>query len=186
MGIADHTRDGGEADNGEVARPVKAVDAVTVRISPGELVDRITVLEIKMARFIRPAKLVSVKQELASLKRVRDRCIPSTPDLDALAAELGLVNQSIWDAENEVRSCERDRRFNASFVRCARSIYLLNDKRCALKRQINELLGAELLEEKEYHVTSGSPQCRAVVPRSRKHGAKADIREGSGRPARRR
>jgi hypothetical protein len=125
---------------------------IPVAIAPGELLDKITILEIKAARIDDPAKLAHVRNELAALVAARDRAL-AADELEPLAgliAELRAANAALWDAEDALRRCERDGDFGADFVALARSVYRTNDQRAALKRQINELLGSELFEEKHY------------------------------------
>ena len=125
-------------------------DPILVETSPGDLIDQITILEIKSERFSDPGKLGPVRARLASLVRSRDRHISPSPQLMALRGELKCVNEQVWQAEDEIRACERDQDFGERFVEVARSIYRHNDRRAALKRQIDELLGAPWGEEKGY------------------------------------
>ncbi len=123
---------------------------IRVEISPGELLDKITILEIKTARIADPNKRHNVAREMASLTETRRASIPDLPSLHALVAELRDVNAALWDIEDQIREMERARDFGARFVELARSVYRQNDRRAAVKRQINELLGSALVEEKEY------------------------------------
>ena len=129
---------------------MKQRSVITVEVSPGELLDRITILEVKAARITDPAKLRNVGSELATLQAARDRALTSSPELDGLAAELKSVNEALWDIENEIRSCERRQDFGSRFVELARSVYVTNDRRSAIKRQINSATGSRLVEEKSY------------------------------------
>ncbi len=121
-----------------------------VEVSAGELVDKITILEIKAERIRDPAKLANVHRELRSLKAARREALPSSEALDALAAELLRINERLWEIEDDIRDCERKRDFGERFVQLARAVYRTNDRRAAAKRSINELLGSELVEEKDY------------------------------------
>lgn len=132
------------------ARAPGAVASVRVALSPGELIDKITILEIKAERIGDAAKRAHVRTELDLLARTRDAEVPPGPALDRLTAELRTVNARLWDVEDELRDCEREQRFDADFVRLARAVYRTNDRRAALKKQINTLLGAEIVEEKSY------------------------------------
>jgi Family of unknown function (DUF6165) len=118
--------------------------------SPGELVDKITILQIKRERFADAGKRANVERELAALVQAHDRAIPASGELSALAAKLKTVNESLWDVEDQIRVCDHAGDFGPRFVELARSVYRHNDIRCDLKRQINQLLGSELVEEKEY------------------------------------
>lgn len=131
--------------------PMKpSVGAVRVDISPGELIDKITILAIKSERITDEAKLHHVSTELKLLEAARDAAIPKSAELERLTAELRTVNEALWDIEDAIRDCERRQNFDEKFVALARSVYHRNDERAALKREINDLLGATLIEEKSY------------------------------------
>ncbi len=123
---------------------------ITVEIAPGELIDKITILEIKRQRITDAAQRHHAGTELATLVAARDRAVPGSAELARLATELKAVNEARWQVEDEIRLCERDEDFGPRFVALARSVYRTNDRRAALKRQINELLGSKLIEEKSY------------------------------------
>ena len=122
---------------------------LSVPVSPGELLDKISILEIKAERIDDRKKLENVRHELNVLCEVRHALAPSAA-LSALTAELKSVNESLWDVEDALRDCERRLKFGPRFVELARSVYRHNDRRSVLKRQINELLGSRLVEEKAY------------------------------------
>lgn len=126
------------------------IKSIEIPVATGELIDKITILEIKMARFTDGAKIANVRAELALLSERRDASLPYNPVLDALAARLRGVNERIWDLEDEVRDYERQQNFGPEFVAIARKIYRTNDERAALKREINEASGSTLVEEKSY------------------------------------
>ena len=126
--------------------------SVVIEAAPGELIDKITILEIKSARIRDGEKLRNVRKELETLVAARDRTILSPDGLAALTAELRSVNETLWDIEDDVRVCERDGDFGPKFIELARSVYKNNDHRAALKRKINELLGSAIVEEKAYAV----------------------------------
>jgi len=126
------------------------IPTITTEISPGELFDKITILELKNERITDPAKLANVRIMLEDLERTRDANLPASAELAGLVAELYLVNGRIWDVEDALRHAERRGDFGAEFVEMARSVYRENDRRAALKRQIDEMLGSRLLEEKSY------------------------------------
>jgi hypothetical protein len=135
----------------EAAGPPPAqTPGIAVPVSPGELIDKITILEIKSVQLTDPAKLRNVRHELSELSLVRDRSVNGSPELDRLASELRLVNETLWQIEDEIRDCERRREFGPRFVELARAVYHQNDRRVALKRRINELAGSDLVEEKDY------------------------------------
>lgn len=132
---------------------------VTVPISVGELLDKITILEIKAERIADPAKLANIRVELEALDRLR-RALPfdrpgiRRAEIAALVAELGQVNRRLWEVEDLLRDCERAQEFGAEFIRLARSVYKENDLRARLKRRLNEETGSELVEEKSYSAVS--------------------------------
>jgi len=124
--------------------------AIQVPVSPGELIDKIAILEIKCARIVDEIKRVNVAHELALLRAARDAAIAPSAALDTLAAELQAVNGKLWDIEDAIRRHERAGEFDRGFIALARAVYQTNDRRAAIKRQINDLLGAAIVEEKSY------------------------------------
>jgi len=120
------------------------------RISVGEFLDKITILQIKSERIKDFEKLRNIGQELAILNQIRAEALDSRPELSELEAELKKVNEIIWVLEDEVRDHEHRKDFGSSFVSLARSIYQANDRRALLKRQINEIVGSNIIEEKSY------------------------------------
>ena len=124
--------------------------AIRVEISVGELIDKITILEIKSQRIDDPNKQANITRELELLRRVRHQDVPGSPELEALARELKSTNEMMWDIEDRVREHERNSDFGDEFIEQARSVYHTNDRRAALKRNINELTGSKLVEEKSY------------------------------------
>jgi hypothetical protein len=121
-----------------------------VPISPGELIDKITILEIKSARMSDPAKLANVRTELALLTGTWQSSAYAATDIRAEWAALRRVNEQLWDIEDRIRDKERDRSFDDSFVELARAVYVTNDERAAIKKRINLKLGSSLVEEKSY------------------------------------
>ncbi len=124
--------------------------SVLVPVSWGEIVDKITVLEIKAERLADPAKLANVTKELGELVAIRDQHFRDHEGLERLAGELKSVNERLWVIEDDIRDCERAKNFGDAFVALARSVYITNDDRARVKRQINDLLGSDLVEEKSY------------------------------------
>jgi hypothetical protein len=119
---------------------------ITVEIAPGELIDKITILEIKGERITDAAKRHHVGTELALLVAARDCTVPGSAELTRFETGLKDVNEALWQSEDEIRLGERDEDFGPRFIALARSVYRANDRRAALKRQINELLGSRLME----------------------------------------
>ncbi|HEX9809270.1 MAG TPA: DUF6165 family protein [Alphaproteobacteria bacterium] len=124
--------------------------AITIRISPGEMIDRLTILEIKAEHIDDETKLVNIRRELEELAAVAEKAIPENDVVEKLRAELKDVNDKLWDIEDDIRDCERKGDFGPVFVSLARAVYRTNDERAALKRRINDALGADIAEEKSY------------------------------------
>lgn len=124
--------------------------SVLVEVSVGELVDKITILEIKAERLEAPEKIANVRLELELLMKVQQSAVAGLPGIAELRARLKETNTRIWDIENQIRELERAGDFGLPFVEVARSVYRTNDERARLKREINELAGSKLVEEKSY------------------------------------
>jgi tetratricopeptide (TPR) repeat protein len=124
-------------------------------VTPGELLDKLTILQIKGERITDPAKLADVRAELAAVGEVAEQACPRSEELGRLTAELRSVNAALWDVEDALRVCERQGDFGPGFVELARSVYRHNDRRAALKRQLNQLLGAPYSEQKSYASYAG-------------------------------
>jgi hypothetical protein len=127
-----------------------AVTSVSIEVAPGDLLDRITILEIKEERIAAESALRSVRFELASLRAARDGRIASSPELDRMTAELRQVNEKLWDLEDAVRVSEASQDFGANFIASARGIIHTNNRRAALKQAINRMLGAGFQDEKSF------------------------------------
>ncbi len=123
---------------------------IRVEIAPGELIDKITILEIKAERIADAGQRANVLVELATLSDARAAAIPPDGEIDRLAAELKTVNEALWKIEDDIRDCDRDGDFGPHFVELARAVYRNNDRRAELKRAVNLRLGARLVEEKSY------------------------------------
>lgn len=121
-----------------------------VEISPGELIDKLTILEIKLERISDASKLANVDREHAVLKSVCDANFSETPRLLELKQRLKQINAALWEIEDSIRELERDKDFGEGFIALARSVYQTNDRRAATKREINDLLNSDLFEEKSY------------------------------------
>jgi hypothetical protein len=117
----------------------------------GDIIDKITILRIKFDRIRDSGKRENVRRELELLERIFAEYFPAAgPDADRLADQLHEVNQALWDVEDELRECERRHDFSAGFISLARSVYATNDRRAAIKRDLNVALGSALVEEKSY------------------------------------
>ena len=125
-------------------------DVLLVPVSAGELIDKITILQIKFDRISDDRKRANVKRELDALVAVRARHFADVSGLPALTERLRLVNERLWDIEDDIRAEEARQIFGAGFVALARSVYQSNDERARIKREINDLVGSRLIEEKSY------------------------------------
>jgi Family of unknown function (DUF6165) len=123
---------------------------INVPVSPGELLDKITILRIKSKRIGDPAKLANVRLELRLLEETWNASAYAKVDIEAEISALGLVNERLWVIEDDIRDQERAQAFDAEFIRLARAVYFENDERAAIKRRINAKLGSAIVEEKSY------------------------------------
>ena len=123
---------------------------ISTPVSYGELIDKITILEIKSERMTDAAKLANVRDELQLLNALWLDDPASHADISAERAELKRINEALWEIEDEIRVKERDKAFDARFIELARAVYHTNDRRAAVKREINLRLGSRLVEEKSY------------------------------------
>ena len=128
---------------------------ILVPVSAGELVDKITILEIKQQKLQQPEALKNVKKELALLEEVFNNSADNFPasttnKIVDIKRILETINQKLWDVEDALREHEKEENFGSKFIKLARSVYKLNDERAKMKRSINILCGSELIEEKSY------------------------------------
>ncbi|HWX81294.1 MAG TPA: DUF6165 family protein [Steroidobacteraceae bacterium] len=123
---------------------------IKVPISPGEMLDKITILRIKSARMSDPKKLANVRLELDALERTWGASAYAKADIDSEMTALLKVNERLWVIEDDIRDKERAQAFDAEFIRLARAVYFENDERAAIKRRINDKLGSSIVEEKSY------------------------------------
>jgi hypothetical protein len=124
--------------------------SLRIEVAPGEIIDKLTILEIKRERIADEAKRKNVAYEWDVLTRDLVAGVPSTPELEALRMKLKEINLKLWVIEDDIRDCERAKDFGPKFVELARAVYVTNDERAAVKRQINELLNSAIIEEKSY------------------------------------
>jgi len=123
---------------------------IKVPISPGELLDKITILRIKSQRMSDPQKLHNVRLELEALRATWSSSAFAGIDIEADIGALMAVNERLWVIEDDIRDKERAQAFDAEFIRLARAVYVENDERAAIKRRINVKLGSSIVEEKSY------------------------------------
>ena len=121
-----------------------------VPVSPGELLDKITILRIKSLRILEAAKLANVRLELELLQRTWATLGAATAAVAADEQALQAVNEQLWDIEDRIRDKEAKQSFDRDFIELARAVYVCNDERAAVKKRINQHLGSRLVEEKSY------------------------------------
>jgi hypothetical protein len=123
---------------------------ILLEVGPGELIDKITILQIKSERMTDAVKLKNVRYELAVLEKAQHENMPDTAELRQLEADLKAVNESLWVIEDDIRDCEGQKNFGPKFIELARAVYITNDKRATIKKDINVLTGSTIIEEKSY------------------------------------
>ena len=128
------------------------VSSVKVDIAPAELIDKITILSIKSERIDDVEKRKNVQSELDILTATRDQVIQPSASLNDLTLKLKDVNERLWVIEDDIRSCEATQEFGSQFIELARAVYRQNDERARLKREINNLLGSKIIEEKSQYL----------------------------------
>lgn len=125
--------------------------SIEVSVSVGEFLDKLTILQIKAERIAEPDKLANVRRELETLAGTwRDSDYASVAGIADNIERLRRVNEQLWDIEDAIREKESKREFDDDFIGLARSVYITNDERAAIKREINRLAGSGLVEEKSY------------------------------------
>ena len=126
------------------------MNEIKVPVSPGELLDKITILRIKSARMRDAGKLAHVRTELEALEQIWSASPYAAVDVASEVSALLAVNERLWAIEDDIRDKERAQTFDGEFVRLARAVYIENDERAAIKRRLNVKLGSSLIEEKSY------------------------------------
>lgn len=124
--------------------------SLLVPVSWGELLDKISILEIKKERISHPDKLKNICHELELLAAFRDKDMAKVEGVVALCDALKVVNEALWEIEDDIRVCEHKQDFSDEFIRLARAVYKTNDRRAELKYKVNALLGSDVVEEKSY------------------------------------
>jgi hypothetical protein len=123
---------------------------ILVPLSPGEMLDKITILRIKAARMSDPVKVANVKHELSLLEKTWRDSGAAAVNIGDEEANLTRVNEKLWVIEDEIRDEERAQRFGEKFIELARAVYFVNDERAAIKKRINTAMGSTIVEEKSY------------------------------------
>ena len=123
---------------------------ILTEISPGELLDKISILEIKLEKIQDKEKLKEINKEYEILKKAQNLHINSNEKLDNLFMSIKKVNIKLWDVEDKIRICEKNKEFNETFIKLARDVYFFNDERAKIKLEINKTLKSNIREVKEY------------------------------------
>ncbi len=126
------------------------MEQIHIPMSPGELLDKITILEIKSERMSDEEKLKNVRLELSLLNQTWSQSVTADDTVRRIHSELKNINEALWEIEDDIRDKERAREFDGKFIEIARSVYFTNDKRAAAKRELNVYLGSDIVEEKSY------------------------------------
>jgi transcriptional regulator of nitric oxide reductase len=126
------------------------MENIKVPVSPGEVLDKITILEIKSERMSDPEKVTNVRVELALLQETWKEFIRDDEVIRGLHAQLKEVNEALWEIEDDIRDKERAKEFDERFIELARAVYVTNDRRSKVKKELNLHLGSEIVEEKSY------------------------------------
>jgi len=126
------------------------MDIIQVPVSPGEVLDKITILEIKSERISDPDKVANVRRELELLGSTWRKSVEQDATVSRIHAELKTINEALWEIEDDIRDKERAREFDQRFIDLARSVYVTNDQRANAKKELNVYLGSEIVEEKSY------------------------------------
>ena len=123
---------------------------ILIEISAGELLDKLSILEIKLNKIKNPSLLREIKKEYDTLNKTKNNNINSSNEIDILYKNLKEINEKLWKIENEKRLCEKNSDFNDRFIQLARDVYIVNDKRSKIKLEINKILGSNIKEVKQY------------------------------------
>jgi prefoldin subunit 5 len=126
------------------------MDIIQVPVSPGEVLDKITILEIKSERIDDSKKVANVRRELELLDATWRQSVEQDETVNRIHAELKTINEALWEIEDDIRDKERAREFDERFIELARSVYVTNDQRANAKKELNIYLGSEIVEEKSY------------------------------------
>ena len=126
------------------------MENIKVPVSPGEVLDKITILEIKAERIHDPEKVANVRLELKLLQDTWSAAIEEDDVIRGLHAELRDINEALWEIEDDIRDKERAGEFDARFIELARAVYVTNDRRSVVKKKLNLHLGSRIIEEKSY------------------------------------
>ncbi len=126
------------------------MENIRVPVSPGEVLDKITILEIKSERMTDPQKVANVRVELDLLQKTWAEAIREDDTIRDLHAQLKEINEALWEIEDDIRDKERAKEFDERFIELARAVYFTNDRRSEVKKKLNLHLGSQIVEEKSY------------------------------------
>lgn len=126
------------------------MENIHVPVSPGEVLDKITILEIKSERMTDPGKVANVRVELKLLRETWAANISDDEVIRGLHAQLKEINEALWEIEDDIRDKERAKEFDERFIELARAVYFTNDRRSEVKKKLNLHLGSQIIEEKSY------------------------------------
>jgi hypothetical protein len=126
------------------------MNEILIPISPGELLDKITILQIKSERISDATKVANVRTELGMLEQVWSDTVKDDEQIRALSSELKSINEALWEIEDDIRDEERNNRFSDRFIELARAVYVTNDERANAKKKVNLHLNSSIVEEKSY------------------------------------
>ena len=123
---------------------------ILTEISAGELLDKLSILEIKLNKIKNPALLQEIKKEYNAINEAKNKSINSSNEMNVLYMDLKKINEYLWEIEDKIRLCEKNSDFKDKFIQLARDVYLKNDKRSKIKLEINKISGSNILEIKQY------------------------------------
>ena len=126
------------------------MNEILIPISPGELLDKITILQIKSERISDATKVANVRTELGMLEQVWSDTVKDDEQIRALSSKLKSINEALWEIEDDIRDEERNNRFSDRFIELARAVYVTNDERANAKKKVNLHLNSSIVEEKSY------------------------------------
>ena len=123
---------------------------IVSEISAGELLDKLSILEIKLDKIKNQNRQQEISKEYKILQKTKEMNIESTQEINQLIEEIKIINLKLWEIEDKIRVCEKNKDFGKEFIELARAVYLTNDKRAKIKSKINEIVGSNIKEIKEY------------------------------------
>ena len=123
---------------------------ILTEISAGELLDKLSILEIKLNKIKNPALLQEIKKDYNIINEAKNKNINSSNEINVLYTDLKKINEQLWEIEDKIRLCEKNSDFKGKFIQLARDVYITNDKRSKIKLEINKILGSNIQEVKQY------------------------------------